>query len=497
MKTLLTTAAIISATIGLLLCFNSCRAEAGDGSSIIREDRRPDIFPDYTGIVIPFNIAPMNFRINEPGKKFRLHISAADGSKPIRMESRRSDVRIEPKAWRRLLESSLGDTLTIRIEVSDGQHWHSFRSIRNLVSADTLDPYLVYRDIAPADGLWNRMSMQQRNLETFEETELIDNYRIEHNCMNCHTFHKNNPDRFLFHLRGSRGGTVFFSDGRLSKKSFPVPEILSHGAYCQWSPDGRLVAFAVNNIRQNYYITGHERKMKEVFDHESDIVFYDTESGDVFSFPQISSPEQRENLPAWSADGRTLYFISAPPHVPNAPNEEVLYSLMQVEFDAERQQLGEPSVVLSAGDMGGSISFPTLSPDGRHMLFCLTDFGYFPVANKTADIYIMDMATKEVRRPDINSDESESYMSWSSNALWFVFSSRRLDGMNSLPFLCHVDSQGNISKPFVIPQKDPDYYDTDHRNFSRPELVRGPLPLSFKELSEAIFSEAEPIDYRK
>jgi hypothetical protein len=182
--------------------------------------------------------------------------------------------------------------------------------------------------------------------------------------------------------------------------------------------------------------------------------------------------------------------------MPNTPNEEVLYSLMQARFDVASQTLGEASMLISADDIGGSISFPTVSPDGRYMLFCVTDFGYFPVTNKTADIYVMDLKTKVYSKPAINSDESESYISWSSNSCWFVFSSRRLDGMNSRPFVCHVDRLGNISKPFIIPQKDPDYYETDHRNFSRPELIKGPIPLNFKELAGAIFSEAEMIGVR-
>ncbi|MDR2533628.1 MAG: cytochrome C biosynthesis protein [Tannerellaceae bacterium] len=480
-----------AAAIPLLLCLSGCARPAESSGDIGKENRLPEIYPDFTNIAVPINIAPVNFRINEPGDRFRVRISGVAG-RAISMISRRPDVRIGAKAWRKLLEDNAGDTITISVEIGDGNGWRRFEGIRNYVSPDSIDPFMVYRDIAPADGLWNRMGMQQRNLETFEETEIINNYRIEHNCMNCHTFHKNNPARFLFHVRGSRGGTVFYNNGKLGKKAFPVPEVLSHGAYCQWSPNGRLVAFAVNNIRQNYYITGHERKMKEVFDLESDIVLYDTDAGNVFTFPQIST-EQRENLPAWSAGGETLYFVSAWPHAPNTPNEEALYSLMQAGFDVGEMKLGEPSVLLAAEEVGGSISFPTVSPDGRFMLFCVTDFGYFPVTNKTADIYIMDLKTNEYRRPAINSDESESYMSWSSSGRWFVFSSRRLDGMNSRPFVCHVDELGNISKPFVVPQESPDYYETDHRNFSRPELIKGPIPLRFNDLAGAIFSEPEMI----
>jgi len=62
--------------------------------------------------------------------------------------------------------------------------------------------------------------------------------------------------------------------------------------------------------------------------------------------------------------------------------------------------------------------------------------------------------------------------------------------MTSKPFLCHISREGALSKPFILPQKDPGYYLTDHRNFSRPELLNGRVELNFKKLSGVIFSES-------
>jgi tricorn protease-like protein len=314
--------------------------------------------------------------------------------------------------------------------------------------------------------------------------------------MNCHTFNRNNPNEWLFHVRGSNGGTVIYKDGLIRKMEFPVPEIISAGAYCNWHPDGRKIAFAVNKIKQNYYLSGYSDKMKEVFDLESDIVLYDTETNIVSSFPQTCS-DQRENLPVWSADGKYLYFISAEPYVANLPNEKNLYSLLQVAYDAETNTMGEPELLISSDEINGSIAFPSVSPDGRFMLFCRADFGYFPINNKSADVYLMDLQTKEYHKAPINSPESESYISWSDNSHWFVFNSRRFDGMTSKPFICHIDSNGEFSKPFVIPQKKADYYAIDHRTFCRPELLKERVSLSFRDLQPAIFSKAVVAGYQK
>ena len=58
--------ALIHTLAALLLI--SCGAEIPGSSS--ETQSLPSIFPDYTNITIPSNIAPMNFRIQEPGEKF-------------------------------------------------------------------------------------------------------------------------------------------------------------------------------------------------------------------------------------------------------------------------------------------------------------------------------------------------------------------------------------------------------------------------------------------
>jgi hypothetical protein len=465
------------------LLFLSCSQPSIE--SPIQEKEAPRLFPDYTGLIIPPNIAPLNFNIEEEGDWYAVRIKGETG-REITVSQSTPDIKIGGKEWKALLASSRSRTLSIDICIRRENGWHRYPPVINRIAAEPIDPYLFYRDIVPTNSLWNRMAMHQRDLESFNEYGLIDNYRIDHNCMNCHTFNRNNPAEMLFHIRGNHGGTVIGKDGELKKISFPAHRVISDGTYCNWHPSGLIIAFAVNKIKQNYYLSGYADKMKEVYDTESDIVFYHVEENRLFSSPQISSGE-RINLPAWSADGRFLYFVTAPPYVVNQPNEEIRYSLMRASYDIGTQRAGTPEMLVSAWEMGGSISFPTASPDGKYLFFCVADFGYFPVNNKSADLYLMDTGTGAVCKPEINSPESESYVSWSSNSRWFVFSSRRLDGMASKPFICYIDGEGRTSKPFVIPQKDPVFYRTDRRNFSRPELLKEKMALTFRELRPLIF----------
>ena len=82
----------------------------------------------------------------------------------------------------------------------------------------------------------------------------------------------------------------------------------------------------------------------------------------------------------------------------------------------------------------------------------------------------------------VNSDDVESYHSWSSNSRWFVFSSRRDDGLYTRPYICYLDANGVPEKPFLLPQEETDYYDRSLFSFNIPELIRGKIKIDTSDL---------------
>ena len=82
----------------------------------------------------------------------------------------------------------------------------------------------------------------------------------------------------------------------------------------------------------------------------------------------------------------------------------------------------------------------------------------------------MDMKTGTHGKLSINSDSVDSYHSWGSKGRWFCFSSKRGTRLFARPYFCHVDEAGNVSKPVLLPQKDPKFYTRHLRNFNVPEL---------------------------
>ena len=200
-----------------------------------------------------------------------------------------------------------------------------------------------------------------------------------------------------------------------------------------------------------------------------------------------SKPDRLETYPTWTPDGRWMYYCSAP-QLPVARYREALYDVMRIPYDAATDTWGTPETVVSAAETGLSAALPRISPDGKFLLFCMMAYGNFAAFSPSSDLYMMDLATGTSRRLEINSPESDAYHSWSSNSRWFVFSSKRLDGLLARPYLSYVDETGRAHKPVLLPQKDPTFYDGHIRIYNLPELIREPVRLDERELARALYA---------
>lgn len=462
-------------TGGLAILFLSAPLAGSEPASI---NRMPRIDPAYTRLQIPPNIAPLNFHIQETGEAYRVRITGSEGES-VRIRSDDSRIQIPMHAWKRLLSANPGGMLRYEIEVRDQDGWHMFQPFENFVSKDTIDSYLAYRIIDPAFSLWVKMGIYQRNLETFEESPVLINRLTHGKCMNCHNFMNKDPDNMVMHLRGGPGsGTLINVRGELRKVDTATP-FNKAGAYPSWHPGGDMIAFSVNKLSMFFHSS--RKESRDVLDSASDLIVYLIEDNMVTSDPKISDPDRLETFPCWAPDGRSLYFCSSPrleSYVFEKDGKEDLawdrirYSLMRIDFNPETRTWGELETVISSKEIGGSITEPRISPDGRFLLFTRADYSNFPIYLKSADIHMLDLETGQRKRLSCNSPETDSFHSWSGNSRWFVFSSKRRDGFCARPYFCHVDTNGTLSKPFVMPQEDPGFYDTFLKTYNVPELVR-------------------------
>ncbi len=459
------------------------------------------INPDYTSVTIPPNIAPLNFMVKDSADKYIVRFSNSGGI-DFTVTSREGSINIPEKKWRKLLSGSVPGEFHIDIAAKKSRKWVKYKTITNYIAKDSIDKYLVYRLIDPEFETWNVMGIYQRNLENFKVTPLILNRVSDGNCVNCHTFCRNSSNTMMFHMRSEHSGTVIYRDGKLTKINTKTSKTIANGMYPAWHPSGNYIAFSVNNIVQSYHaIPG---RTVEVYDTLSNIVIYDINKNIITSCSTLSDPDHLETFPAWSPDGRYLYYCCATKNVLKEPDynsfmdvhSRIRYDLLRIAFNPETCSFGAVDTVLTVSDKLSSVSLPRISPDGRYILFCKSEHGNLTIWHPESDLYLLDLNTGIVTKPDINSNKSESFHTWSSTGRWIVFSSRRDDGLlYTRPYFTYFDINGRMHKPFVLPQKNSDHYFKIMKSYNLPELVTSKVELNPRKLARIIKEQAKNAEF--
>lgn len=475
----------------LIAIVSSCNTAAPKIDGATQLDNTPSIFPQYDSVCIPPNIAPLNFLIDEEGVGYYVKIDG-EKSDPVHISQKSAKINIPIKKWKKLLENNRGGKISLSVYVkSKSGEWKQYSPMQIFIANHEIDNTLVYRIINVGYILWNRMGIYQRNLQNFDEKPIMLNRNSDGNCMNCHSFSSNRPDYFMFHMRGQYGGTIISTPDSTFKINTKTDYTLAAGAYPAWHPGGKYIAYSVNTIRQFFHSVS---KDNEVFDKASDIIIYDIEKDMVLTHPSVAT-RQRESLPNWSPDGKHLYFCRAASFYDTLAYNEVQYDLLRIAFDTQTNTWGEIDTVLMASQIGGTITFPRMSPDGKYMLFTTASHGYFTIYNRTSDLKLYDFENDTIIDYPYNSNTVDSYHQWSSNGRWIVFSSKRIDDLTTRPFISYIDEKGQAYRPFVLPQKDPAFYKTFALNYNRPELVKESVDLKNRKLFDAVKSDAANVQF--
>ena len=461
----------------------------------------PMIYPDYTDVTIPVNLAPLTFQMDVPADEMAARFACGDqqlicgGSK------------IQPDAtdWQTLVEAAKGRAITVDVYASVKGQWTHYKPFKIYVSPDSIDPYISYRLIAPSYVTYNDLTISQRCLENYDESVVYDNMLCtdgsQGQCINCHNYQNYNPNRMQFHARQNMGGTIVAYDGDIRKINMRNDSLLAAGVYPAWHPWLKLIVYSTNLTHQTFH-TVNPNKI-EVFDTRSDLMAFDVEKNEVTNLE--SGMGELEVFPCWAPDGKAIYYCSAHLEYHDSIDEgqeymmraeQVKYNIYKKDFDPDSRAFGPRQLVFDAAALDKSATLPRISPDGRYLMFAMARYGVFHIWHRDADLCLIDLKTGHARTmKEINSDDVESYHSWSSNGRWVVFSSRRYDGNFTRPFFAHIDQQGRGAKPFELPQSDPDYHRQFLRSYNIPEFMSGPVTIGPQAFARVLSGEGEPVKY--
>ena len=147
-------------TVAVAALLLSCGSGADEAARAV--DALPPIYPDYAGVTVPCNIAPLNFKIRG-AERIRAEF-VAGGEARFVAEGRKGAIEIPPKKWRALLADA--DVAEVRVSAwsaaePEGVRYAPFRII---VSPEPIDERIAYRLIEPGYEGWLQMGIYQRDL---------------------------------------------------------------------------------------------------------------------------------------------------------------------------------------------------------------------------------------------------------------------------------------------------------------------------------------------
>lgn len=479
---------------GALLLLSSCVNHPDVPSTYSEAKCLPAIYPDYCNVTVPYNIAPLNFML--PSGEYEecvARLTTPDGQQQTYGDGVK--VQMPETEWHAMLDASKGKSIKVEVWGKKEGKWLSFTPFKIHVAPEPIDEYLSYRLIEPTYVAWSFMEIAQRNLTSFEETQVFNNEITSNDrkigqCINCHSYQNYKTNNMLFHVRLSNSGTVIVNDGKISKVDLKRDNTISSGVYPAWHPTAKLIAFSTNKTRQAFH-TVNPNKI-EVYDLASDLILYDvaTDSVSIIS----NDPDLLEVYPTWSPDGRYLYYCKSVPLPEELRDKDIRstypkiqYNLYRRPFNLAQHSFGEEELVYDAASSNKSVTLPRISPDGHYLLFAEGQYGCFHIRHNDADIVCLPLdkqASSDIDLTKLNSEGfPDSYPTWSSNGHWIMCASRRDDGNFCRVYFAYFNN-GKAEKAFLMPQEDPEHNTFLLKSYNRPEFMVEPVRFNANDFKQ-------------
>lgn len=292
-------------------------------------------------------------------------------------------------------------------------------------------------------------------------------------CANCHSFSKNGlvamdidyandkgsyiiiPAKDTVHLTFDK--IITWSDYKREDREY------TYGLLSQISPDGRYVLSTVKD-RSVFVAVDNPEYSQLFFPIKGIIAVYDREAKKFYKLQGASDPRYVQSNPNWSPDCSKVLFARAEryssPKIESTSSvllniEDVQeFTLRQKEFKYDLYCVpfndgkgGQAMPVPGASNNKKSNFFARYSPDGKWIVFCQAE--NFMLLQQDSKLYIMPANGGTPRLMNCNTDNMNSWHSWSPNSKWLVFSSK-IRGPYTQLYLTHIDENGIDSPPVFL-----------------------------------------------
>jgi len=382
-------------------------------------------------------------------------------------------------AWRDIRRSSVTAEATVTIVGFPPDAPESIAcsaTIRIRTSADGIGAPIMFRDV-PLPFIYavkNPDTIRWRLADVSSDRPppvVLENLPV---CGNCHSFDAAGRtlgmdvdyanDKGSYAITELSDKTVLSRDKIITWSDYKREDgEYTFGLLSQVSPDGRYVVSTVKD--RSVFVPRPDLRYSQLFFPIRGILaVYDRKTRRFSSLPGADDPAFVQSNPAWSPDGKWVYFcrekaaaipeddehraVLITEHLARhflKANTEFKYDIFRVPFNDGKG--GDARAVPGASNNGKSNYFPRISPDGKWMVFCRAE--NFMLLQPDSRLYIMPAAGGEARPMKCNTGDMNSWHSWSPNGKWLVFSTKAHGPYTQL-CLAHVDETGNDSPAVLL-----------------------------------------------
>ena len=120
----------IHCSLFTILLLSACTETVSDAK---QESALPQIYPDYLGVTIPVNIAPLNFNMADE-KAVCIDAVITDGKGNSLHSQGEESVDFDIDDWHQLLAQNPGDSLCVTVSAKYDDGWH--RPISSMASME-------------------------------------------------------------------------------------------------------------------------------------------------------------------------------------------------------------------------------------------------------------------------------------------------------------------------------------------------------------------------
>lgn len=452
---------------------------------VVTVDSEPLLWPDYNGVTIPRNIAPLNFSTIAYDSLQGIEATIVTSDNQEYRFSGKKHIAFNQKQWKEILKKQAGCELSVFVKEIKNNIEYVYKPFKIKVDDSEIDNYLCYRLIAPSYEIYSQMGIYCRNLTNFEQKTVVDNRLVNSNCVNCHSFCKGNTDLAQLHIRGDLGATVIKDGDEISICKATTDKYKLNCVYPYWHPSGRYIAYSQNKTVQTFHCANANRV--EVYDKESRVVVYDRESNKLITSPELNSAATFTTEPSFSPDGKYLYYTTSKSVDMAKYTKEARYDICRIEFSDGCFGNVDTLVYLAKDSL--TAAFPRPSYNGKYLLYTRFNYGQFAIWHKEADLWMLNLENGDTfPLTNANSNDVESYHSWSQNSKWIVFESRRDDGSYTRAYIAKINDDGTAEKAFLLPQESPVHNRNLMYSYNVPEFATSEFKINQGTLESKIKS---------